>query len=90
MNRELPPASPTERQHSFTDCTLRLREKFLRDLESKQAEALASEAKAGGTAAELAKLKEQGIEIGIQLGEVFAQKGQWRSGAKEVRNELKE
>jgi len=90
INRNLPPASQTERQQSFTDCILRLREKFLRDLEAKQAEALASEAESGGTAAELAKLQEQGIEVSIQLGEVFAQKGQQRSGAKEVRNELKE
>ncbi|MBA7653307.1 hypothetical protein ES703_61155 [subsurface metagenome] len=90
INRNLPPASQAERQHSFTDCILRLREKFLRDLEAKQAEALASEAESGGTAAELAKLEEQGIEVSIQLGEVFAQKGQRRSGAKEVRNELKE
>jgi hypothetical protein len=88
--RNLPPASQTERKYSFTDCILRLREKFLRNLEEKQAEVLALEAESGGNAAELAKLQEQGIEVSIQLGEVFAQKGQRRSGAKEVRNELKE
>ena len=32
------------------------------------------EAEVGGTAAELAKLEEQGIEVSIQLGEVFTQK----------------
>ena len=90
ITRNLPPASQTERQYSFTDCILRLREKFLRNLEEKQAEVLALEAESGGNAAELAKLQEQGIEVSIQLGEVFAQKGQRRSGAKEVRNELKE
>ncbi len=88
--RNLPPASQTERKYSFTDCILRLREKFLRNLEEKQSEVLALEAESGGNAAELAKLQEQGIEVSIQLGEVFAQKGQRRSGAKEVRNELKE
>jgi DNA primase len=88
--RNLPPTSQTERQYSFTDCILRLREKFLRNLEIKKEAVLALEAESGGTAAELAKLQEQGIEVSIQLGEVFAQKGQRRSGAKEVRNELKE
>ncbi|GAG04728.1 unnamed protein product [marine sediment metagenome] len=32
------------------------------------------EAESGGTAAELAKLEEQGIEVSVQLGEVFTQK----------------
>jgi DNA primase len=90
ITKNLPPASETERQHSFTDCILRLREKFLRNLEIKKEALLALEAESGGTAAELAKLQEQGIEVSIQLGEVFAQKGQRRSGAKEARNELKE
>ena len=90
ITRNLPPASQTERQYSFTDCILRLREKFLRSLETKQEAVLALEAELGGTAAELAKLQEQGIEVSIQLGEVFAQKGRRRSEAKEVRNELKE
>ena len=89
ITRNLPPASQTERQHSFTDCILRLREKFLRNLEIKKGAVLASEAESGGTVAELAKLQEQGIEVSIQLGEVFAQKGQRRAGAKEVRNEHK-
>ena len=32
------------------------------------------EAESGGSAAELAKLEEQGIEVSLQLGEVFAQR----------------
>ncbi len=90
ITKDLPPASETERKYSFTDCILRLREKFLRSLEIKKGAVLALEAELGGTAAELAKLQEQGIEVSIQLGEVFAQKGRRRSEAKEVRNELKE
>ena len=54
----------------------------------KRAGVLALEAESGGTAAELAKLEEQGIEVSVQLGEVFTQKSQRRSGAKEVRNGL--
>ncbi len=61
-------------EQKYADCVLRLREKFLRNLEAKRGEILAMEAKDGGTAAELAKLEEQGIEPSIQLGEIFSQK----------------
>ena len=61
-------------EQKCANCILRLREKFLRDREAKRAEALALEAEVGGTAAELAKLEEQGAEISAQLGEVFAQR----------------
>jgi len=74
-------------EQKYANCVLRLREKFLRSLETKKAAVLALEAEAGGTAAELAKLEEQGIEVSIQLGEVFTQKRRGRSVAKEVRNE---
>jgi len=76
INRSLP---PTQVEQRYVICSLRLREKFLRSLEAKRAEILALEAESGGTNAELAKLQEQGIETSIQLGEVFAQKGQRRS-----------
>jgi len=66
------PANQIEQK--YANCVLRLREKFLRSLEVKRAEVLALEAESGGTAAELAKLEEQGIEVSVQLGEVFTQK----------------
>jgi len=66
------PANQIEQK--YTNCVLRLQEKFLRSLEIKREEVLALEAESGGTAAELAKLEEQGIEVSIQLGEVFTQK----------------
>ncbi len=66
------PANQIEQK--YTNCVLRLREKFLRSLEVKRAGVLALEAESGGTAAELAKLEEQGIEVSVQLGEVFTQK----------------
>jgi len=81
------PANQIEQK--YASCVLRLREKFLRSLETKRGAMLALEAEAGGTAAELAKLKEQGIEVSTQLGEVFTQKRRMSSGAKEVRNELR-
>jgi len=70
------PANQIEQK--YANCALRLREKFLRSLEVKRAEVLALEAESGGTAAELAKLEEQGIEVSVQLGEVFTQKSRGR------------
>ncbi len=78
----------TQLERKCEQYVLRLREKFLRNLAMKNAEVLAEAAESGGATAELAKLKEQGIEIPVQLGEVFAQQSQTRSGTREVRNEL--
>jgi DNA primase len=58
----------------YAECALRLRERYLRGLASKIEAVLAQEAESGGKAADLAKLKEQGIEVNSQLAEVFAQK----------------
>jgi len=71
INRSL---STNQIEQKFASCVLRLREQFLRGLVAKTEEVLALEAESGGTAAELAKLEEQGIEVSVQLGEVFAQR----------------
>jgi len=76
----------TQIEQRYAEYVLRLREKFLRSLEGKKAEALASAAELGGSAAELAELQEQGIASSVQLGEVFAQKVKMKSGAREVRH----
>jgi len=65
-------------EQKYADCVLSLREKFLRGLAAKRAEVLALEAESGGTAAELAKLEEQGIGVSEQLGEVFNEKNRVR------------
>ncbi|MFC1995491.1 DNA primase [Chloroflexota bacterium] len=78
ITKSLPPIKETEQEYALDDCILGLREKFLRGLEEKKAALLASEAEAGGTVAELAKLQEQGIEVPVQLGEVFIQRNQRR------------
>ena len=75
VTRKLP-ANQVEQR--YADCALRLRERYLRGLELKRAGVLALEAESGGTAAELAKLEEQGIEVSVQLGEVFTQKSRGR------------
>jgi DNA primase len=71
MSRSLP---ANQIEQKYANCVLRLKEKFLRNLAVKREEILSLEAEAGGTDAELAKLEEQGIEVSVQLGEVFAQK----------------
>ena len=71
MNKKL---FTTRLEQKYADYTLRLRESYLRSLQTKITEILAIEAQSGGTAAELAKLQEQGIEVTIQLGEVFTQR----------------
>jgi len=73
----------TQVEQKYNNCVLRLREEFLRSLETKRAEVLALEAESGGTAAELAKLEEQGIGVSVQLGEVFAQRRGKRAVSKE-------
>jgi len=72
----------TEIEQRYNKYILRLREEYLRGLERKREAALALEADSGGNAAELAKLEEQGIEVSVQLGKVFTQKSQRRSGAR--------
>jgi len=71
FNKEILATQIEERYNRYV---LRLREEYLRGLERKKAAALALEAETGGTAAELAKLEEQGIETSAGLREVFTQK----------------
>ena len=84
-DRELPANQIEER---FADCVLRLREDYLRSLEIKRAAIFSLEAEAGGSAAELAKLEEQGIDISTQLGQIFTRRGRatrsTRDGHKEI------
>ncbi len=71
----------TQIEERYNKYVLRLREEYLRSLERKKEAALVSEAEAGGTAAELAKLEEQGIETSTGLREIFTQKAR-RVGSK--------
>jgi len=65
-------------EQKYAQCALELREKFYRNLKSKQEVVLDLEAQSGGTAAELAKLNELGIEVDRKLAEVVAQKSRRR------------
>jgi DNA primase len=74
MSRAFPPTlkeSEVIRRETIDDCVMRLQERKLRNLEVEKQEILAMEAETGGTAAQLAKLEEQGLEISKQLREVF-------------------
>ena len=70
-------------EQRYNDCVLRLREEHFKSSERKREAIFALEAETKGSGADVAKLKEEGIEPSIQLGEVFAQKRQSQSGAKE-------
>jgi len=71
VGRSLP---PSQIEDKYASCVLRLREKHLRSLTAKREAALALERELGGSAAELAKLEEQGTDISDSLKEVFAEK----------------
>ena len=73
-NKKLPPAideNENIRQRTMGDCILRLQEKWLRNIESRKAEILATEAETGGIEAELNKLEEHGIEEHKHLKNIF-------------------
>jgi DNA primase len=57
-------------EQKYAQCALDLREKSLRSLKNKQEAVLALEAQSGGTTAELAKLRELGTEVNIQLAKL--------------------
>lgn len=72
--KDLPPTlkeSETARCEDLNQCISRLQERRLRNLEIKKQQILANEAEIGGPAAQLAKLKEQGLEDDEQLRDVF-------------------
>ena len=81
MTKNLPSNQIEKR---LSSCILRLRERFLRGLELKKGAILASEAETGGTPAELTKLEEQGIDVSVQLREVFIQRS--KRGQKQRRD----
>jgi DNA primase len=70
------------RRETIGECVTRLHERRLRTLRSQNEELLAIEAEIGGTAAQLAKLEEQGVEIARQLQEVFMKQSHRRRPAK--------
>jgi len=64
----------TQIEERYNEYVLRLREEYFRSLERMKEAALVLEAEVGGSAAELAKLKEQGIETHIGLRDVFTKR----------------
>ncbi|MBI2830855.1 MAG: DNA primase [Chloroflexi bacterium] len=75
LGRELPYGNIEQK---YSDTVLRLRERHLRGLEAKRAAVFSLEAESGGASAALMKLQEQGMEVSVQLGEVFTQKSRKR------------
>ncbi|MCH8864501.1 MAG: DNA primase [Chloroflexi bacterium] len=60
----------------YADYTRRLKEIYLKRLEAKRSEQLAFEVESKGTGADLAKLKEEGVETAVQLRIIHQQKRQ--------------
>ena len=65
-------------EQKYAEYTRRLRETYFKNLEAKRAENFAMEATLKGAGADLARLKEEGIEPSIQLKKVFTQKDRRR------------
>ena len=57
-------------EEKYNDCVLRLRKRYLQNIEMKKADVLRSESESGGSSAELAKQEEQGMENTSKLLEV--------------------
>jgi DNA primase len=67
------PATQLERK--YADCSLRLKEEYLRHLARKKSQVLALDRESGGTDAELLRLTEQEIDVPANLKDVFTQRG---------------
>jgi hypothetical protein len=65
------PLSNDRIQEKYTDCLLRLRERYLRNLQKKQAELLAAEEELGDLDAVISRLREQGTRINEELSKIF-------------------
>ena len=78
----LPPIeeSKEKRLQFLNDCIVHMRERWLRNLEAKKKELIATESEMGGQMAGLKKQKEQGIEEAKQLKQLFDMQGhRWKS-----------
>jgi DNA primase len=83
--KDLPPTlkeSETARLEDLNQCINRLQERRLKNLEAEKQELLAIEAETGGTAAQLARLEEQGLEVDKQLKEVFIKQNHPKQSAR--------
>ena len=67
VNWDLP---PNHIEQKFADCKLSLKREYLTNVEAKRAESFAHEVETKGSGADLAKLKEVGIETSVQIGEI--------------------
>jgi DNA primase len=85
LAEDLPPIlneNEAARCQDLHQCVNRLQERRLMNLEAQEQEILAIETEIGGTAAQLAKLEEQGIEVEKQLHNIFTKLDHRRRSAK--------
>lgn len=70
LAKSLPPLSGQEPEHALRECVYRLRERWLRDMKTKE-KILLSEAETEGSTANLEEIQQSAIKLNSQLGEVF-------------------
>jgi DNA primase len=70
LAKPLPPLSGQEPEHALRECVSRLRERWLRDMKTKE-KILLSEAETEGSTADLEEIQQSAIKLNSQLGEVF-------------------
>jgi len=70
LNKSIPEGQTEEKYAYYVS---RLKVMFFRSLEAKREAQFAQEAETKGAGADLVKLQEQGMEVSVQLGEVFTQ-----------------
>lgn len=70
LAKSLPPLSGQEPEHALRECAYRLRERWLRDMKTKE-KILLSEAETDGSTANLEEIQQSAVKLNSQLGEVF-------------------
>jgi DNA primase len=70
LAKPLPPLRAQEPEHALRECIDRLRERWLRDMKTKE-KILISEAEIEGSTADLEEIQQSAIKLNTELGEVF-------------------
>lgn len=70
INRPSPPLNESEQERALTQCIYRLRERWLREMKTKEKALLAAAAE-GGYTEDLHELHELALKLNSELGEVF-------------------
>lgn len=70
LARPVPPLHGPELEHALLECVYRLRERWLKDMKTKE-KILLSEAETEGSTADLEEIQQSALRLNTELGEVF-------------------